>query len=185
MSALDHWDDYARNHLNNFNYEMAKFVRDLATSLRVQSILEIGCSAGNDLKLFPDEANITGIDISELAITQARQNLPKFSFKVGDIAAIPFENDSFDLAFTRNLFNHIDTNQIKKGIDELFRVSKKYIFNIELFSENEEHLGSNPTTYGRDMKKYWMDYKVKIISNVDMHEEIDPRKSRFTLLRKM
>ncbi|NDB52346.1 MAG: class I SAM-dependent methyltransferase, partial [Nitrosopumilaceae archaeon] len=30
-----------------------------------------------------------------------------------------------------------------------------------------------------------MNYKVKIISNVDMHEEIDPKKSRFTLLRKI
>jgi len=185
MPALDHWDDYAKNHLNNFNYEMAKFIRDLALSLRAQSVLEVGCSAGNDLKLFPDEANASGIDISEAAITQARQNLPKFNFKIGDIAAIPFENDSMDLVFTRNLFNHIETGQIKKGIGELFRVSKKYIFNIESFSENEQKIADNPATYSRDMKKYWMDYKVKIISNVDMHEEIDPKKSRFTLLRKL
>lgn len=185
MPALDYWDDYAKNHPNNFNYEMAKFIRDLALSLRVQSVLEVGCSAGNDLKLFPSEMNTSGIDISEISITQARQSLPEFSFKLGDITAIPFENDSVDLVFTRNLFNHINADQVKKGIDELFRVSKKYIFNIELFSENEEKLSDNPITYSRDMKKHWMDYKVKIISNVDMHEEIDPKKSRFTLLRKM
>ena len=35
------------------------------------------------------------------------------------------------------------------------------------------------------MQKRWLDYKVKIVSNVDMHEEIDPDKSRFTLLRKL
>jgi len=185
MPALDYWDDYAKNHLNYFNYEMAKFIRDLAVSLRAQSVLEVGCSAGNDLKLFPDEFDVSGIESSELAITLARENLPKFKFKTGNITEIPLGNDSVDLVFTRNLFNHLDTSQVKKGVDELFRVSKKYIFNIELFSENEEQLGDNPPTYGRNMKNYWMDYKVKIISNVDMHEEIDPKKSRFTLLRKV
>ncbi|MBM3903915.1 MAG: class I SAM-dependent methyltransferase [Thaumarchaeota archaeon] len=185
MPALEYWDDYAKNHLGNFNYEMAKFIRDLAISLRAQNILEVGCSAGNDLKLFPDESNVSGIDISELAITLAKENLPKFSFKVSNITAIPFEDNSVDLAFTRNVLNYLDFQYIKKAVDELFRVSKKYIFNIELFSENEEQIGDNPSTYGRNMKKHWMDYNVKIVSNVDMHEEIEPKKSRFTLLRKL
>jgi Fe-S-cluster formation regulator IscX/YfhJ len=37
----------------------------------------------------------------------------------------------------------------------------------------------------RNMLKRWSDFKVKIISHVDMHEEIDPKKSRFTLVRKI
>jgi ubiquinone/menaquinone biosynthesis C-methylase UbiE len=185
MPALEYWDDYAQNHLGNFNYEMAKFIKDLAISLRVQSVLEVGCSAGNDLKLFPDEFDVSGIDLSEIAITQARENLPKFNFKVGNTTEIPFVDSSVDFVFTRNLLNYLDASQAKKGVAELFRVSKKYICNIELFSENEEQLGNNPNTYGKNMKKHWMDYKVKIISNVEMHEEIDPKKSRFTLLRKI
>ena len=75
MSTLEpFWDDYAKNHLNNFNYEMAKFIRDLALSLRVENILEVGCNAGNDLKLFPEEFGVNGIDTSEIAINQALQN---------------------------------------------------------------------------------------------------------------
>ncbi|WP_100182680.1 class I SAM-dependent methyltransferase [Candidatus Nitrosotenuis aquarius] len=185
MPALEYWDDYAKNHLGNFNYEMAKFIPDLAISLRAQSILEVGCSAGNDLKLFPDESNVNGIDISELAITQANENLPKFNFQTANICTIPFEDNSIDLVFTRNVMNYLDSQDIKKAVAELFRVSKKYIFNIELFSENEEKISDSPVTYGRNMKKHWMDYKVKVISNVDMHEEIEPKKSRFTLLRKL
>lgn len=186
MQPLDsYWKQYAVDHQNNHNGEMAKFIRDLAISLRVQSVLEIGCNAGNDLKLFPEELGVNGVDISEFAIARAKENLPQFNFKIGDITAIPFEDNSIDLVFTRNLFNHIDAQNIKKSIEELFRVSKKYIFNIELFSENEEKITDNPVTYHRNMKKHWMDYKVKIISNVDMHEEIDPKKPRFTLLRKI
>jgi ubiquinone/menaquinone biosynthesis C-methylase UbiE len=185
MPALDYWDQYAKDHRIQYNDEMAKFIRDLVISLRAQSVLEIGCSAGNDLKLFPDEMNVNGIDTSDTAITLAKENLPKFSFKLGSITSIPFENDSVELVFTRNLFNHVDVQDIKKSIDEMFRVSKKYIFNIELFSENEEMINDNPDMHYRNMKKHWMDHRVKIISNVDMHEEIDPKKSRFTLLRKM
>ena len=185
MSALDYWDQYALEHQKHYNYEMAKFIHDLATSLHTLNILEVGCSAGNDLMLFSEESSVSGIDISDVAIAKARENLPKFDFKKASIASIPFENDSADLVFTRNLFNHLDSGLIKNATDELFRVSKKYIFNIELFSENEEKLSDSPLTFGRNMKNCWMDYKVKIISNVDMHEEIDPKKSRFTLLKKL
>ena len=34
------------------------------------------------------------------------------------------------------------------------------------------------------MYKRWLEYKVKIISNVEMHEEIDPEKTKFTLIKK-
>ena len=62
---------------------------------------------------------------------------------------------------------------------------KKYIVNCELFNEEEKPIeGKENATY-RNMLKLWMDYKVKIISNVDMHEEIDPEQSRFTLVRKL
>lgn len=185
MPALGYWDQYAVDNQSNYNGEMAKFIRDLAVSLRAQSVLEVGCSAGNDLKLFPDHIAVSGIDTSDVAITLAKESLPSFDFKLGNITSIPFENDSTDLVFTRNLFNYLDGQDVKKSIDELFRVSKKYIFNIELFSENEEKISDNPTTHHRNMKKHWMEHQVKIISNVDMHEEIDPKKSRFTLLRKM
>ena len=85
MPTLDYWNQYAKDHLVWYNDEMAKFIRDLVVSLRAQNVLEIGCSAGNDLKLFPDEMNVNGIDTSDMAITLAKENLPKFSFKAGNI----------------------------------------------------------------------------------------------------
>lgn len=188
MQPLDsqYWNEYANNFSSHYNEEMAKFIKDLALSLRAQNVLEVGCSAGNDLKLFSQGIDVNGIDISETSISRAKENLPEFNFKIGEITAIPFENDSMDIVFTRNVFNYLESSNIKKSVDELFRVSRKYIFNIELFSENEEKIENQTiTTHGRNMKKHWLDYNVKIISNVEMHEEIDPRKSRFTLLRKI
>ena len=65
----------------------------------------------------------------------------------------------------------------------MFRVSRKYIVNCELFRESEEQIDENMKY--RNMLKRWMNYNVKVISNVDMHEDIDSEKVRFTLLRKL
>ena len=81
--------------------------------------------------------------------------------------------------------NYIDDKDMPNAINELFRVSRKYIVNFELFSEDEEVINPEDKSRYRNMHKRWFDFKVKIISNVDMHEDIDPEKSRFNLVRKV
>ena len=82
--------------------------------------------------------------------------------------------------------NYITDEYMSKAISELFRVSKKYVTNCEKFSEAEQKLDSEKTScWNRNMIKRWMEYKVKIISNVEMHEEIEPDKVKFTLVRKL
>ena len=182
----EYWSQYAENSDSNYNEEMAKFIRDLAVSLRVQNVLEVGCNFGNDLKLFPQEFDVSGIDPNESAIRKASQNLPNFKFKVGLITELPFEDSSFDFVFTRNVLNYIDDASMEKSVNELFRVSRKYILNVEHFSDSESQIQDvSIPTWGRNMYKRWLNFKVKIISNVDMHEEIDPKKSKFTLIRKI
>ncbi len=180
------WSKYASESASHYNEEMSKFIRDLAVSLRVQSVLEVGCSSGNDLRLFPNSLDVSGVDESEQAVKMAQENLSDFKFEVGTITELPYDDSSMDLVFTRNVLNYVRDSDIAKSFDELFRVSRKYIFNIELFSENEGKIDEIPVTvWGRNARKHWLDFKVKIISNVDMHEEIDPRKPRFTLVRKI
>ncbi|CAE6492476.1 Methyltransferase type 11 [Candidatus Nitrosotenuis uzonensis] len=188
MQPLDsqYWAKYAHNHKEHYNYEMAKFVSDLAVSLRAQSVLEVGCSAGNDLSLLEDKMQVAGIDSSEHAILQAKKNFPHIQLKVGSITSIPHDDCAFDFVFTRNVFNYLADDHMQKATDELFRVSKKYIMNIEMFSENDHIIEKGPPRMiGRNMKNRWLNYKVKIISDVNMHEEIDPKRSRFVLVRKM
>ncbi|MBM2852703.1 MAG: methyltransferase type 11 [Candidatus Nitrosotenuis sp.] len=185
MTSTEYWNQYTENSDSNYNEEMAKFIRDLAISLRVQNVLEAGCNSGNDLKLFSKDFDVSGIDSNESAIRKASQNLP-FKFKVSSVMELPFEDSSFDFVFTRNVLNYVDDSNMEKSVNELFRVSRKYILNVESFSENESQLQDVPIPmWGRNMYKRWRDFKVKIISNVDMHEEIDPKKSKFTLIRKI
>ncbi|MGH1566059.1 MAG: class I SAM-dependent methyltransferase [Nitrosopumilus sp.] len=177
------WDKYTEGNETRYNEEFSKFTRDLATSLRCTSILEIGCGTGIDLRLFPDTFQIYGIDLNDNALDIAKEKLPIGNFRKGTITDLPYEDSSIDFVFTHQLLNYLDEEALEKGVAEMHRVAGRYIMNCEKFEETEKQIDENHKY--RNMYKRWMNYKVRIVSNVDMHEEIDPDKSRFTLLRKM
>jgi len=177
------WDKYADGNEARYNEEFAKFTRDLAISLRCTSVLEIGCGTGIDLRLFPDTFQIHGIDLNDNALDIAKEKVPDANFKKGTITELPFEDSSIDFVFTHQLLNYLDNDTLEKGIAEMYRVAGKYIMNCEKFEETEKQIDEDHKFC--NMYKRWINYKVKIVSNVDMHEEIEPDKARFTLLRKL
>jgi len=177
------WDKYAIENESKFNEEFAKFVRDLVVSLRCTSVLEIGCGTGIDLRLFPESFDVYGADLNDTALDIAKLKKPMFNFKKTSITDLPFENSSVDFVFTHQLLNYLEDDVLEKGISEMYRVSGKYIMNCERYDESEKQINNNSKF--RNMQKRWSEYKIKIISNVDMHEEIEPDKSRFILLRKL
>ena len=177
------WDKYANENESKFNEEFAKFVRDLVISLRCTSVLEIGCGTGIDLKLFPETFEVHGVDLNDTALNIAKEKLSKFDFKKSSIVDLPFEDSSIDFVFTHQLLNYLEDDVLEKGISEMYRVARKYIMNCERYDETEKQINCNSKF--RNMQKRWLDYKVKVVSNVDMHKEIEPNESRFTLLRKL
>jgi len=181
----DFWNKYVDNNDSNYNEEFSKFIRDLALSLKAESVLEVGCSTGNDLRAFPENFDVNGIDLNDHALEKARRKLPSFKFKKGSIIELPHGNSSFDLVFTHKVLNYIDDKDTPKAISELLRVSRKYIVNFELFAEDEDVINAEDKSRYRNMYKRWLDFKVKIISNVNMHEDIDPEKTRFNLVKKL
>jgi ubiquinone/menaquinone biosynthesis C-methylase UbiE len=177
------WNKYSDENESRYNEEFAKFTRDLATSLRCTSVLEIGCGTGIDLRLFSDTFQIHGVDINDHALEIAKEKLPIANFKKGSITELPFEDSSIDFVFTHGLMNYLDEDTLEKGIAEIYRIAGKYIMNCEKFEETEKQIDENQKF--RNMKNRWLGYKVKFVSNVDMHEDIDPDKPRFTLLKKL
>ncbi len=177
------WDKYADENESRNNDEFTKFLTDLVRSLHCTSVLEIGCGTGIDLRKFDDSFEIHGVDLNDHALELAKRNIPTGKFYKENITKLPFEDASVDFVFTHKLLNYLDDETLDKGVSEMFRVSKKYIVNCELFGENEETI--NDEIKLRNMLKRWLDYKVKVVSNVNMHEEIEPEQVRFTLLRKL
>ena len=178
------WEKYADDADSHYNEEFAKFIRDLTTSLRCTSVLEVGCNAGNDLKLFPDTIEVHGVDSNQKIIEKAKARFQSGNFKVGTVSELPYENSSIDMVFSHGFFNYLEDELVAKGIDEIFRVAKKYVVSCEVFG-NDNIIDEVNSRKGRNMFQRWSEYKVKIISNVDMHEEIDPEQSKFVLVRKL
>ena len=177
------WDKYADENESRNNDEFTKFLTDLVRSLHCTSVLEIGCGTGIDLRKFDDSFEIHGVDLNDHALELAKKNIPNGKFYKENITKLSFEDASVDFVFTHKLLNYLDDETLDKGVSEMFRVSKKYIVNCELFGENEETI--NDEIKLRNMLKRWLDYKVKVVSNVNMHEKIEAEQVRFTLLRKL
>jgi ubiquinone/menaquinone biosynthesis C-methylase UbiE len=178
------WEKYAEEADSHYNEEFAKYIRDLTTSLRCTSVLEVGCNAGNDLKLFPDTVEVHGIDSNEKIIEMVKARLPSGNFKVGTVTEMPYENSSIDMVFSHGFFNYLEDELVAKGLDEIFRVAKKYFVTCEVFGNNNIIDEAN-SRKGRNMFQRLSEYKVKIISNVEMHEDIDPEQPKFVLVRKL
>lgn len=177
------WNKYADENESRNNEGFTKFLTDLASALHCTSVLEIGCGTGIDLRKFDDSFEIHGVDLNEHALELAKKNIPKGKFYKESITKLPFEDGSIDLVFTHKLLNYLDDNTLDEGVNEMFRIARKYIVNCELFEETEDKIDENMKF--RNMLKRWMNYKVKVVSNVNMHEEIESEHVRFTLLKKL
>lgn len=91
----------------------------------VQTILDVGCGNGfflNSIKGDPKYKRLVGLDLSDEALKHVKTQKVK-----GNIANLPFRNKSFDLVTCLEVLEHIPEKFFQKALQELQRVSKKYI----------------------------------------------------------
>jgi SAM-dependent methyltransferase len=68
-------------------------------------VLDIGCGAGTFLRLAAGRgAQVFGLDASEALVDLARTRLGHADLRVGEMEALPFEDDTFDLVTGFNAF---------------------------------------------------------------------------------
>ncbi len=113
----------------------------------------------------------------------AKKQSPSFNFKKGSITDLPFADSSVDIIFTHKFLNCLNDEDLTKGLSEMYRVSRKYIVNCEMYDPSETKTEGVFTA--RNMLNRWSEFRTKVISDVDMHEDIEPEKIRFTLVKKL
>ena len=117
------WDNYAKENESRYNEEFAKFIRDLAVSLRCKSILEIGCGTGVDLRLFPDTLDVHGVDLNDLALDMAKKKNPTYQTFVADSLMLPLRSGSVDCIISIAVVHHFSTDSLRiQAISEFHRV---------------------------------------------------------------
>ncbi|KAI5261403.1 hypothetical protein E4T47_09438 [Aureobasidium subglaciale] len=103
----------------------------LSTSHASFSLLDAGCGPASitiSLAFLFPAAKITALDLSSKALEPGRhaakqQNVTNVNFKEGDVYALPFPDESFDVVHAQQLLCHLPDPI--KAIAELLRVTKK------------------------------------------------------------
>ena len=86
-----------------------------------KKILEVGIGTGAVAKIISKRIGpLTGIDISAEMISNI--NHPDIELILADVQALPFDSETFDLIYMRNVLHYID--QPEKGFSEICRCMK-------------------------------------------------------------
>lgn len=88
----------------------------------VQSILDVGCGAGDFLNHVPDSYQKVGIDFCAEPLSLLRSPVA-----IGRIDALPFDSEQFDLVTCFELLEHLSHYEFPLALRELERISKRYI----------------------------------------------------------
>ena len=97
---------------------------------RARAALDVGCGPGIDLaemaRLMPDGAHVSGVDISETMIAEARQRTaslgPRVSLRTGDAADLPYSDRAFDVCRAATVLQHV--SDPARVIQEMARVTR-------------------------------------------------------------
>ncbi len=99
------------------------------TQQNKNSFLDLGCGLGRHSILFAKKNFTTyAFDLSPHAVTETQkwaqaENL-KISCTAGDMLQLPYDSNSFDCIFSKDVISHSDTEGVKKILSEIFRVMK-------------------------------------------------------------
>lgn len=99
-------NDWAElNEPGNVAYAEAVFdTVGLTTGTR---LLDVGCASGCAAAWAHERgAIVSGLDASESMIAYARERVPQGDFRVGDLEALPYDDDGFDLVTGGNSFQY-------------------------------------------------------------------------------
>ena len=114
------WRRYIRNSLT--------FLKDWAAVSPSAVVLDIACGTGEFARLLLQDNSaqaITGVDISERMLMQARRKLegyPNLSFELAKASDLPFPDHCFDVVVSANAFHYFPAPEA--ALTEMQRVLK-------------------------------------------------------------
>jgi glycosyltransferase involved in cell wall biosynthesis/SAM-dependent methyltransferase len=121
-----------------WNQELQSSQQNLITAFcdfwptNINTVLDVGCGDGKITHALAarTKAHFHGFDGSKEALS--RLNIPSTH---GDVSRLPFEDGSFDVVMTTDVFEHLPDSTERQAWWELFRVAKNYVYFVVPFRE--------------------------------------------------
>ncbi len=94
------------------------------------SVIDVGCGEGVLTEQWADrlgDGRIVGIDLDDpkLRAEWARRQRPNLEYQAGDAAALPFDDDEFDLAAAIEVLEHVEDPEAM--LAEMSRVARRHL----------------------------------------------------------
>jgi protein-L-isoaspartate(D-aspartate) O-methyltransferase len=145
--AFDYWDGDRRINYGGYRYMPGRWApvgRAMIDHYGIKpgdKVLDIGCGKGYqlyELTQLLTGVNVCGIDISEYAIENAKEEI-KDRLQVGTATSLPWPDNTFDFVFSLNTLHNLHNYDLDKSLREIERVGKKnkYIC-VESYRTEEE-----------------------------------------------
>lgn len=143
---FDYWDGDRRINYGGYRYipgRWEKVARALAKYYDIKpgdKILDIGCGKGYllyDFTLVVPGAEVYGIDVSEYAIRNAKEEV-RDRLQVGNATALPWPDKTFDLVISIQTLHNLHCYDLDKALREMERVGKKKYLCVESYRNETE-----------------------------------------------
>ena len=107
-------------------------------------ILEVGCGTGNELSRLvaagAEPRRLSGIDLREGAIGEARRGVPEAHLVVGDASRLPYPDGSFDLVYPATALSSMPSRSMRVQVAaEMRRVVRPGGLIVSDFAWNPSH----------------------------------------------
>ena len=171
-------NDYIKRNskTNNAINNRVEFWQNILTRVDLDvnaSVLEVGSNIGLNIEAIKKikPINFFALEPNGTACEHLAKNnvLPRENIKQGLATKIDFSNGMFDLVFTCGVLIHISPSDLEEAINEIRRVSKKYIICCEYFSDKIqeiEYQGKEKLLFKRDFGSFFLD-KISSLKLVD------------------
>jgi len=153
-------DYHGRNHLADLKRRI-RLWSEILGDIEPQSILEVGAGTGTNM------IALTVIANSKLFAIEPNKDARRFLEADGSVTAcdgtaqsMPLPDEAVELVFTSGVLIHIPPDELDAALDEIYRVSSRYIACIEYFAaepEMKKYRGRDNLLFKRDFGGYWMD----------------------------
>ncbi|TBR59997.1 SAM-dependent methyltransferase [Westiellopsis prolifica IICB1] len=88
-------------------------------------VLDLCCGSGQATQFIVKlSQNVTGLDASPLSLQRAKQNVPQAEYVEAFAEEIPFADNQFDLVHTSVALHEMQPEQLRKILQEVYRVLK-------------------------------------------------------------
>ncbi|MDP4247671.1 MAG: class I SAM-dependent methyltransferase [Bacteroidota bacterium] len=129
------WNNYAYSY--EINIEKIDITFDFIGQRPIANLLDAACGNGIFTNMVAEkfrEIKVVGFDRSEMALKYV--NTEKM---LAEIDAIPFGDASFDCVVAHDVIEHLPVGVYQKALNEIARVSRKYIVIAVPYRENLRH----------------------------------------------